>query len=154
MKHLITYKLFEGREPLPLTREVKDASLFTHDEVMDIENMFLEYADKYGMQEVAFEHDDDDNADYPIYDVNGVDFQYHVGRYRNVAIDIYYLEKDIEKSKQIEKDLRDNFVTRIERFGYEIIFMGNDWADWKSNSDDIDYDDKREITIVITKRDW
>lgn len=154
MKYLKTYTLFEGREPLPLTREKKDASLFTHDEVMDIENMFLEYVDRWGMREVAFQHDEDEDVDYPVYDVNGVDFQYHVGRYRNVAIDIYYMEDLYEKSKEIEKDLRDNFLPRLERFGYDIVYMGNDWSDWKDINDNIAPDDKREITIIITKRDW
>ena len=151
MKHLITYKLFEGREPQPLTREVKDASLFTSDEVIDIENMFLEYVDKWGMQEVKFQHDEDDDVEYPYYDINGADFQYHVGRYRNVAIDIYFLKYNYGKSMEIEKDLRDNFLPRIKNFGYDIVYMGNDWSDWKDLEDEIDEDEKREITIIITK---
>jgi len=153
MKHIKTYKLFEGREPEELTRPKRDVSDFTHDEVMDIENMFLEYVDKWGMQEVKFEHDDDEDVDYPLYDVNGVDFQYHVGRYRNVAIDIYFLQSQDEKGKEIEKDLKDNLLPRIERFGYDVIYFGNDWGDWKgSNDDSILSDSKREITIVIAKR--
>jgi len=146
MKHLKTYKLFESREK-------KDASLFTHDEVMDIENMLLEYVDRWGMREVAFQHDEDEDVDYPVYDVNGVDFQYHVGRYRNVAIDIYYMKDLFEKSKEIDKDLRDFFLLRFERFGFDIVYMGNDWADWEDISGNILSDDKREITIIITKRD-
>jgi hypothetical protein len=59
-----------------------------------------------------------------------------------------------EKSKEIEKDLRDNFLPRLERFGYDIVYMGNDWSDWKDINDNIAHDDKREITIIITKRDW
>jgi len=152
MKHLITYKLFEGRESTPLTREKKDASLFTQDEVMDIENMFLEYADKYSMQEVAYEHDDDGNVNYPIYDVNGVDFQYHVGRYRNVAIDICYTEDVKVEAQEIKKDLESNFLPRLKRFGYDIVFFGEDGGDWKDNGDSY-IDNKWEITIVITKRD-
>lgn len=153
MKHIKTYKLFEGREPEELTRPKRDVSDFTHDEVMDIENMFLEYVDKWGMQEVKFEHDDDEDVDYPLYDVNGVDFQYHVGRYRNVAIDIYFLQSQKRRGKEIEKDLKDNLLPRIERFGYDVIYFGNDWGDWKgSNDDSILSDSKREITIVIAKR--
>ncbi len=150
MKHLLTYNLFEDHQPEALNRDVKNTSLFTEDEIMDIENMFLEYADKYGMQEVAYEHDNFENVDYPIYDVNGADFQYHIGRYRNAAIDICYTENVINKAGEIKKDLEENFLPRLKNFGYEIIYFGEDWGDWKDNSDD-NIGNKWEITIVITK---
>lgn len=152
MKHIKVYRLFESREPDELTRPKRDGSDFTHDEVIDIENMFLEYVDKWGMQEVKFRHDEDEDVDFPYYDVNGADFQYHVARYRNVAIDIYFLEHLYHKSKEIEQDLTANFLPRIKNFGYDIIYIGNDWGDWKDLEDEIDIDEKREITIIIGKR--
>lgn len=142
MKHLIKYKLFETKS---------DPSLFTHDEVIDIENMFLEYVDKYKMQEVKFQHDEDEDADYPYFDINGSEFQYHVGRYRNVSIDIYFLRENSALSKEIEDDLRNNFVPRIKNFGYDVHYMDNTWGDWKDLEDEIEDEEKREITIIITK---
>ncbi len=140
MKYLISYKLFEARGVY--------FPLFTDDEVMDIENMFLEYADKYKMSNLKFEHDEDDDADYTYYDKDGTEFQYNVARYRNVAIDIYYTGEKI-KSMEIMNDIRDNFIPRLKKFGYDIIHFGESFGDWHSNGD---IDDKREITITITKR--
>jgi hypothetical protein len=147
MKYLKTInELFEARE-------IRDASLFTPDEVIDIENMLLEYVDKWEMKEVAYEYDEDDNANYPIFNVNGADFQYHIGRYRNVAIDICYREINKGKAEEIKKDLENNFIPRLKRFGYDIIHFDEDSGDWKDNGDTF-IDDKMEISIVITKRDW
>ena len=84
--------------------------------------------------------------------MNGTDFQYHVGRYRNVAIDICYTEDVKVEAQEIKKDLESNFLPRLKRFGYDIVFFGEDGGDWKDNGDSY-IDNKWEITIVITKRD-
>jgi len=139
MKHLIDWKIFEDRLPR--------ASLFTNDEVIDIENMFLEYVDKWGMEEVDY-----DINDHPIYDVNGSEFQYHIERLRNIAIDIYYKDNMKSKAKDIEKDLEKNFIPRLKRFGYNILYFGNDRNNWKESIEDYIQEEKSEITIVITKR--
>jgi hypothetical protein len=142
MKHLIDWKIFEDRLP--------GASLFTNDEVVDIENMFLEYVDKWGMEEVDYLRDED--GDYPVYDVMGAQFQYHIERLRNVAIDIYYTDNMKSKAKDIEKDLEKNFIPRLKRFGYNILYFGNDRNNWKESIEDYIQEEKSEITIVITKR--
>lgn len=144
MKYLLTYKLFEDRE-------IRDVSLFTNDEVIDIENMFLEYVDKYKMVNLKFEHDPDDDVDYVYYDKDGPEFQYDVSKYRNVAIDIYYTGDSRQKSKKLFKDIQDNFIPRLKAFGYDIIHFGESYGNWHSN-EEIE-DDKWEITLTITKRD-
>ncbi len=152
MKYLITYKLFEGLSWVVVeNREMRDVSLFTNDEVIDIENMFLEYVDKYQMGNLKLEHDEDDDADYAYYDKDGAEFQYEVSKYRNVAIDIYYTGDSRLKSKEIFKDIKDNFIPRLKAFGYYVIHFGESYGNWHSNGE-IE-DDKWEITLTITKRD-
>mgnify|MGYP005615875065 FL=1 len=46
-------------------------------------------------------------------------------------------------------DIKDNFIPRLKKFGYDIIHFGESFGDWHSNGD---IDDKREITLTITKR--
>ena len=116
----------------------------------DIENIFLEYVDKWGMEEVDYLRDED--GDYPVYDVMGAQFQYHIERLRNVAIDIYYTDNMKSKAKDIEKDLEKNFIPRLKRFGYNILYFGNDRNNWKESIEDYIQEEKSEITIVITKR--
>jgi len=43
---------------------------------------------------------------------------------------------EIYNYKEIKKDLEENFLPRLKNFGYEIIYFGEDWGDWKDNSDD------------------
>lgn len=123
-----------------------DICLFTEDELIDIETMFLEYVDKYNIGELK------ENDEVLYFDKDGQKLQYTIGRYRNVVIEIFFYESDDEIASELYLDIKSKFLPRIEKFGYRIIhFSKHGNEDWNSNRDDYDDEVKKTITITITK---
>ena len=117
-------------------REQRDASLFSKDERNLIDDLFLEYVDKYGMIEM------------PIvdglqgFDMEDMRLQYFVERYRNIAVEIVCScdSDELDNMNYLYQDLEEHFLPRLRKYGYHIIFFEplNDLG-------------REIISIVITK---
>lgn len=128
MKHLRLYENFT-------TRVKRSASLFSKEESELFEDLLQEFIDKYNMIEMP---KDDDGYHY--FDEYSDRIQYLVQRLRNIGIDI---ESDNNISlDEIYLDIKNNFVSRVKKFGYDVIYCKLDRGVLKNI-----------ITITISKLD-
>jgi hypothetical protein len=126
-------------------------SNFTEDELIDIENVFLEYADKYNIKDIKIESDEDDpNENHLLFDINVSEFQYEIARYKNLAIDIYYIGNR-EIGDIIFNDIKINFTNRITKVGYSVISCSRTSSQFRTNSPTYMSDRMWDISIVIGK---
>lgn len=100
-------------------------SLFTVDERDLFDDLLTEYIDKYNMVEMKI---DDEGCYY--YDEDLPRIQYCVQRLRNIGIDI---ESPLEiPIRDIFIDLKDNFLPRVERYGYNVYHCSEDHSSAKN----------------------
>ena len=108
MKHL---KKFNGR-----VRNER-AFKFTPDERDLIEDLLLEYADKYDMKIMPLDNIQyNDDQGERRFDFGLPNIQYLVQRLANISIDIV----SITPLCDVYKDIKDNFIKRLKRYGYHI----------------------------------
>ena len=103
MKYLL---LFEDREG-------RNLSLFSESEAELFDDLLTEYIDKYQIKLMPCDLDG-----YYYFDDGVSDIQYLIQRLRNISINIESISSvplDI-----LYKDIKNNFVQRIEKYGYRI----------------------------------
>jgi hypothetical protein len=131
-------------------RVSSEISNFTQEEKDLVDDIFLKYADDYRMKEMPIVTDEE--GDYQVFQEVGVDefslsyrdvIQYSVSRYKNLGIDIQWVEEEIDGEiiNKLMNDLKTDFKKRLSHFGFDLFYInkfpekilfGNDLVDCRS----------------------
>ena len=104
-----------------------------------VDDIFLKYADDYNMKEMSIVTDEE--GYYNEFSLSYRDvIQYSVSRYKNLGIDIQWVEEEIDGEiiNKLMNDLKTDFKKRLSHFGFDLFYInkfpekilfGNDLVD-------------------------
>jgi hypothetical protein len=131
-------------------RVSRKISNFTQEEKDLVDDIFLKYADDFNMKEMPIVTDEE--GYYNEFSLSYRDvIQYSVSRYKNLGIDIQWVEEEIDSDiiNKLMNDLKTDFKKRLNHFEFDLfhiyrfpekILFGNNLVDC------------RTISMTITKK--
>ena len=114
----------EFGNPLDIDRPYgTEKCTISQERAIDIENILLGYIDNFSIGTAKLNQDSE-----LTFNENGPEFQYYIESYKNLSIEINYLENSPNRF-ELFNILKDRFIPRLKVLGYRVYGINSTWSD-------------------------